>query len=73
MANEEKDPDYRVDGDVKLMGNNGRRRRRGPPAASAVGSDVEGQVARSGRPLQEAAKEFRPLKPGGNPTTPPSN
>ncbi len=71
LADEEKDPEYRVDGNVKLMGNNGGDATQ-PPAPSAVGNGSRAKLPAPAALSQEAAKEFRPLKPGGNPTTPPS-
>jgi parvulin-like peptidyl-prolyl isomerase len=70
LANEEKEPDYRVDGNVKLMGNKGSDPSE-PPTASAVGSTSRAKIPPPPGLSPEAAKEFRPLKPGGNP--PPSN
>ena len=72
MANEERQPGFRVDGDVKLMGNKGNtgmdpRAVKAPGTASTV-SKLPAPVALS----PEAAKQFRPLKPGGNPTPAPA-
>jgi foldase protein PrsA len=68
MADEERDPRYRVDGDVRLMGNKGKGgsdgRAGGAPSAAAA------QVPKMQRPAAlspDAARQFRPLKPGGNP------
>jgi parvulin-like peptidyl-prolyl isomerase len=81
MANEERDPDYRVDGDVKLMANKGNTgtdpRAVKAPGTASTAAKLPPPVALS----PEAAKQFRPLKPGGNPapaatpapTPPPSN
>ncbi|MGP0064182.1 MAG: parvulin peptidyl-prolyl isomerase [Isosphaeraceae bacterium] len=70
MANEEKDPDFRVDGDVKLMGNRSNTGvdPRAAAAASASPAKLPPPVALS----PEAAKKFRPLKPGGNPAPAPA-
>lgn len=64
LANEDLHPEYRVDGDVKLMGRkdgeDGNATRAAAPAAGAS--------TRMPRPVAlspEAAKQFRPLKPGG--------
>jgi parvulin-like peptidyl-prolyl isomerase len=81
MANEERDPDYRVDGDVKLMANKGNTgtdpRAVKSPGTASTAAKLPPPVALS----PEAAQQFRPLKPGGNPapaatpapTPPPSN
>jgi parvulin-like peptidyl-prolyl isomerase len=81
MANEERDPDYRVDGDVKLMANKGNTgtdpRAVKAPGTASTAAKLPPPVALS----PEAAQQFRPLKPGGNPapaatpapTPPPSN
>jgi foldase protein PrsA len=72
LANEEREKDFRVDGDVRLMGNKGEAaaaNRAGAPAAGAT------QVPKMSRPAAlspEAAKQFRPLKPGGNPAPAPA-
>jgi parvulin-like peptidyl-prolyl isomerase len=67
MANEERDPDYRVDGDVKLMANKGNTgtdpRAVKSPGTASTAAKLPPPVALS----PEAAKQFRPLKPGGNP------
>ena len=71
MAKEERDPDFRVDGDVKLMGNRGNGGT-DPRANNAVGT--ASTAAKIPPPVAlspEAARQFRPLKPGGNPTAPP--
>jgi foldase protein PrsA len=68
MANEERAPEYRVDGDVKLMGNKGNDGGSATRADAAAGAAT--RSARLPRPAAlspEAAKQFRPLKPGGNP------
>ena len=72
MANEEKDPDYRVDGDVKLMGN---RSNTGtdPRAVKAAWYRFDGPKMPPPVALSpEAARKFRPLKPGGNPAPAPA-
>ena len=75
MANEESDPDYRVDGDVKLMGGDkdddaarDPRRRAAPAAAPSATPKIPPPAALS----PEAAQQFRPLKPGGNPAPAPA-
>ena len=71
LANEEKDPDYGVDGDVKLMSNPpaGKARLRRPHRPVGV-LPREPRCRRRAGLSPEAAKEFekikRPLKPGGN-------
>jgi hypothetical protein len=72
LAHEEKDPEYRVDEKVKLMGNKGGDASQ-QPTAGAAGSGARGKVPTPAALAPDAAKEFRPLKPGGNPTPPPSN
>lgn len=72
MANEELDPNYRVDGNVKLMGNkegDGAATKAGgaAPAAAPI-NKIPPPVALS----PEAAQQFRPLKPGGNPAAAPA-
>jgi foldase protein PrsA len=72
MANEDLHPEYRVDGDVKLMG-----RKDGEDAAATRAGGAPGAAARTAKIPQpaalspEAAKQFRPLKPGGNPAPQP--
>jgi foldase protein PrsA len=72
MSNEDLHPEYRVDGDVKLMGGKGGD---GEPATRAGGAaPAAGASTKMPRPAAlspEAAKQFRPLKPGGNPTPQP--
>ena len=72
LANEEKDPDYGVDDDVKLMS---RERRQGGRCDRAAAPAAAGTAARAKMPppaalSPEAAKQFeklnRPLKPGGH-------
>ncbi len=71
MANEERDPAFRVDGDVKLMAGD---KNGGGGAASTDGSTPSASPSATPRippPAAlspDAAKQFRPLKPGGNPT-----
>jgi parvulin-like peptidyl-prolyl isomerase len=66
MANEEKNPDFRVDGDVKLMGN---RNSTGVDPRT-VNARPTGAPAKMPRPAalspEVASQQFRPLKPGGN-------
>ncbi len=69
LANEERDKDYRVDGDVQLMGNkgNGGAASRAGGANAAAGASVpRGQRPAALSPEVEA-QQFRPLKQGGNP------
>ena len=72
MANEEKNPDFRVDGDVKLMGN---RSTTGtdPRATAAKGTAAPTKLPRPAALSPEvAAQQFRPLKTGGNPAAAPA-
>jgi hypothetical protein len=71
LANEEKDPDYRVDGDVRLMGNKDGDSGAGNRAPTAGGAAPSLKLPPPTALTPEAAKQFRPLKPGGNPA--PSN
>src|SRR5262249_9777220 len=67
MANEERAPEYRVDGDVKLMGNKGNDGGAATRADAAAGAAT--RAPKLPRPVAlspEAAKQFRPLRPGGN-------
>ena len=75
LANEEKDPDYGVDKDVKLMSRESSGKESATRASGAAGS---GTAVRAKLPppvalSAEAAKQFdkinRPLKPGGNAST----
>ena len=79
LANEEKDPDYGVDKDVKLMSRESSAK---DGDARANGAPPTGSVARAKLPppvalSPEAAKQFeklnRPLKPGGNASSTTSN
>ena len=79
LANEEKDPDYGVDHNVKLMQGETSGKESATRASGAAGS---GTVARSKLPppvalSPEAAKQFeklnRPLKPGGSASSTTSN
>ena len=70
LANEEQDPDYRVDGDVKLMGNkdDGGARRpapAGPPGAASGTSKMPPPVALS----PEAATAVPPAQARRQPGT----
>jgi foldase protein PrsA len=71
MANEEKDPEFRVDSDVKLMGN--KDGVSGPdPRGPAAGATLPSSKLPPPAALSpEAAKQFRSLKPGGNPPASP--
>ncbi len=73
MANEERDPAYRVDGDVKLMGGDknggGGAAPAGRPAPAAAPSATP-RIPPPAALSPEASQQFRPLKPGGNPTAP---
>jgi foldase protein PrsA len=74
MANEELHPEYRVDGDVKLMGRKGSED--AAPTRSAGTNAAAGASTKIARPAAlspEAAKQFRPLKPGGTPASQPGN
>ena len=75
LANEEKDPEYGVDKDVKLMSRESSAKDADARASAPAGS---GSVPRTKLPppaalSAEAAKQFeklnRPLKPGGNATS----
>jgi foldase protein PrsA len=67
LANEDRERDYRVDGDVQLMGNRGN----GGPASgggkTAAGAASLPKMKRPAALSPEADTQFRPLKPGGNP------
>jgi SurA N-terminal domain/PPIC-type PPIASE domain len=70
LANEERSGDYRVDGDVKLMGNKGNDSGAATRADGAAGTST--RSAKLPPPVAlspEAARQFRPLKPGGNPAS----
>lgn len=72
IANEDLHPEYRVDGDVKLMGRkdgDDAAASRAGGAAPAAGTPVKMQRPAALSP--EAARQFRPLKPGGNPAPQP--
>jgi foldase protein PrsA len=64
-ANEEKSQDYRVDGQVQLMGNKGNGADANAGAAAAAGTAVK--MPPPGALPPDAAKAFRGPKPGGNP------
>ena len=69
MAHEDLQPEFRVDGDVKLMGRkdaeSGTATRAGGAAAAAPGGTAK--MPRPAALSPDAARQFRPLKPGGNP------
>jgi foldase protein PrsA len=69
LANEEREQHYRVDGDVQLMGNKGNDN--GSAARSAKAAPGGAAPTKLQRPAalspEVGAKQFRPLKPGGNP------
>jgi foldase protein PrsA len=68
MANEDRDPAYKVDGKVQLMGNrdgDGEANPRG--SAGAPGRNSVTNLPTPAALSSEAAKQFRPLKPGGGP------
>ena len=67
MANEERDQDYRVDGDVKLMGNKGNAGSASRADAAAGAAISPSKIPPPAALSPEAAKQFRPLRPGGNP------
>jgi foldase protein PrsA len=67
LANEEKEQDFRVDGDVKLMGNRDNGTGSSPRAGAAAGTAPSLKLPPPAALSPEAAKQFRPLKPGGNP------
>jgi hypothetical protein len=73
LANEEKDPEYGVDHDVKLMSREGATPTNGQAAAVAAAPGQRPKIPRPAAMSPEAAKESdrinRPLKPGGNATT----
>jgi foldase protein PrsA len=66
-ANEEKLTGYGVDGDVKLMGNRDNGTGPNPRSAAAAGSAPSLKLPPPAALSPEATKQFRPLKPGGNP------
>jgi foldase protein PrsA len=66
MANEDKDPSYRVDGDVQLMGNRDSGNGSNAPGTAAAGSAPSVKLPPPAALSPDAAKKFRPLKPGGN-------
>ena len=75
LANEERDPDYGVDKDVKLMSRESSGKESATRASAPAGSGAVGR-AKLPPPVAlsaEAAKQFdkinRPLKPGGNAST----
>ena len=61
MANEERDPDYRVDGDVKLMGGdkNGGGRRPQPRGGPGRGPAATPRIPPPAALSPEAAQQFR--------------
>lgn len=68
LANEENEKEYQVDGDAKLMGDknkDGSVNRTNAPAVTASPSSPNIPPPAALSP--EAARQFRPLKPGGNP------
>ena len=67
LANEERDPNFRVDGDVKLMGNGDGGNGSQPHGGAAAGSTPSLKLPPPAALSSEAAKKFRPLKAGGNP------
>jgi foldase protein PrsA len=67
LANEEKYPQYRVDGDVKLMGTKESDNGVGARAASATGAASSLKLPPPAALSPEASRQFRSLKPGGNP------
>ncbi len=72
MANEERDPDYQVDADAKLMGDKNKDQsvnRTG--AAPGAGAPAASRMAPPAALSPDAARQFRSLKPGGNATTAP--
>jgi foldase protein PrsA len=64
LANEEKQEDFRVDGDVKLMGS---RDGDGAQARGANSAPPSLKLSPPAALSPDAAKQLRPLKPGGNP------
>jgi hypothetical protein len=73
MANEGLDPNYKVDEDVKLMGKKPGDDKAPTGAPGATNPTTGPSPTKSPRPVMlapDADKQFRPLKPGGNPTTP---
>jgi parvulin-like peptidyl-prolyl isomerase len=74
LANEEKDPSYGVDGNVKLMSRQSDEKgNEGVADAAAAGPVTRQKLPPPAALSPEAAKQFeslRPLKPGGNPTAP---
>jgi foldase protein PrsA len=70
LANEEKDPSYGVDGNVKLMGRHADDKGADArPAAPAPGATTRAKLPPPAALSADAVKQFeglRPLKPGGN-------
>jgi foldase protein PrsA len=70
LANEEKDPDYGVDGDVKLMSNPQAAAQAAPTAAGNGSAAARGRVPPPAGLSREAAQEFEKIqRPRTSPAT----
>jgi foldase protein PrsA len=67
LANEDKQAGYRVDGDVQLMGSKGGGSQANSPLPAGAAAASSTKLPPPAALSPEAAKQFRPLKPGGNP------